>query len=107
MEGVQYVGVPAEQLVKDNVKAGVLRKKMRNMVYVGAVAGLFNVSMNSIEHVLKATFGNKPEVIESNLRCIKVGYESILEQNISHNLGTLEVIDGGNKNKIIHYLNSN
>ena len=101
VEGVQYVGVPAEQLVKDNVKAGALRKKMRNMVYVGAVAGLFNVSMKSIEHVLKATFGNKPEVIESNLQCIKVGFQSIEDQNIAHDLGTLKEIEGGNKDKII------
>ena len=59
---------------------------MRNMVYVGAVAGLFNVSMNSIEYVLKATFGNKPEVIERIYDVLS--HESILEQNISHDLGT-------------------
>ena len=101
VDNVQYVGVPAEQLVKDNVKTGILRKKMRNMIYVGAIAKLFNVALDSIEHVLKSTFGNKPEVIDSNLNCIKLGFECIENQKITHELGVLQAIQGGNKDKII------
>ncbi|MBI2347302.1 MAG: 2-oxoacid:acceptor oxidoreductase family protein, partial [Deltaproteobacteria bacterium] len=40
-DGVQYMGVPANNLVQKLVPASPLRTKQRNMVYVGALAYLF------------------------------------------------------------------
>ena len=101
LDGVTYFGVPANNLVKDKVKTGPLRIKQRNMVYVGALAALFGIEMQVIEEVLSDTFGSKPEVIESNYSCIEAGFQYVKEQEYSHDIGGLEPIPDGNKNKII------
>jgi len=59
-EGVQYLGVPANKLVQKIVPASPLRVKQRNMVYVGALAYLIGIDMQTIKEVLQDTFGKKP-----------------------------------------------
>ncbi len=100
-EGVQYLGVPANNLVQKLVPASPLRAKQRNMVYVGALAYLFGIDMEIIKAVLEDTFGKKPAVIESNLLCIDVGYRHMEENGLKQNIARLEVIPNGNKGKIV------
>ncbi len=100
-DGVQYVGVPANALVQKHVDAGPLRAKQRNMLYVGALAWLFGIDMETIREVLSDTFGNKPAVIESNLLCIQLGYDHMRDNNLSQSLAMLEKIPGGNEGKIV------
>lgn len=100
-DGVQYVGVPANALVQKHVDAGPLRAKQRNMLYVGALAYLFGIDMETIREVLSDTFGNKPAVIESNLLCIQLGYDHMRDNNLSQSLAMLETIPGGNEGKIV------
>jgi 2-oxoglutarate/2-oxoacid ferredoxin oxidoreductase subunit alpha len=100
-DGVQYFGVPANKLIQKIVPASPLRIKQRNMVYVGALAALFGIDMETIKAVLQDTFGKKPAVIESNLVCIEAGFNHVKEQGYSQNIGRLERIPNGNKGKII------
>lgn len=100
-EGVQYLGVPANKLIQKLVPASPLRTKQRNMIYVGALAYLFGIDMDTIKEVLEDTFGKKPVVIESNLICIQAGYDHMKENGLSQNIARLEAIPNGNKGKII------
>ncbi|MBI2539252.1 MAG: 2-oxoacid:acceptor oxidoreductase family protein, partial [Deltaproteobacteria bacterium] len=100
-EGVQYMGVPADTLVQKLVPASPLRTKQRNMVYVGALAYLFGIDMETIKAVLEDTFGKKPAVIESNLACIQAGFDTVKEKGYTQNIGRLVPIPNGNKGKII------
>ena len=100
-DDVSFFGVPANVLIKDLVKAGPLRIKQRNMVYVGALAALFGIELSVIGEVLTDTFGSKPHVIESNQACIQAGYDYVREQGYSHGVGGLEPIEDGNKGKIV------
>lgn len=96
-----YIGVPAENLVREHVKVTQLRAKQRNMVYVGALAALFGISLEVVQEVLQDTFGNKPAVIEANLLCIKAGYDHIESNGHTQDISRLEAIPGGNDNKIV------
>jgi 2-oxoglutarate ferredoxin oxidoreductase subunit alpha len=100
-EGVQYFGVPANKMIQKIVPASPLRIKQRNMVYVGALAALFGIDMETIKEVLQDTFGKKPAVIESNLVCIEAGFKHVQEKGYTQNIGRLEPIPNGNKGKII------
>jgi 2-oxoglutarate ferredoxin oxidoreductase subunit alpha len=100
-DGVQYFGVPANKLIQKIVPASPLRIKQRNMVYVGALAALFGIDMETIKAVLQDTFGKKPAVIESNLVCIEAGFKHVKEKGYTQNIGRLEPIPNGNKGKII------
>ena len=100
-DGVQYCGVPANKMIQKIVPASPLRIKQRNMVYVGALAALFGIDMETIKAVLQDTFGKKPAVIESNLVCIEAGFNHVKENGYAQNIGRLEPIPNGNKGKII------
>ena len=100
-DGVQYLGVPANKLVHQIVPASPLRTKQRNMIYVGALAYLFGIRMETIREVLEDTFGKKPAVIESNLVCIEAGFNYMKEKGFTQNIARLEPIPNGNKGKII------
>jgi 2-oxoglutarate ferredoxin oxidoreductase subunit alpha len=100
-EGVQYFGVPANKLIQKIVPASPLRVKQRNMVYVGALAALFGIDMETIKAVLQDTFGKKPAVIESNLVCIEAGFKHVKEKGYTQNIDRLEPIPNGNQGKII------
>ncbi|MBI4082097.1 MAG: 2-oxoacid:acceptor oxidoreductase subunit alpha [Candidatus Lambdaproteobacteria bacterium] len=99
--GVQYIGVPAGNLVREHIKQPQLREKQRNMVYVGALARLFGIPRGTIEAVLKDTFGNKPAVIESNLLAIDLGYKHIEATGATQSVAQLAELPGGNDGKIM------
>jgi 2-oxoglutarate ferredoxin oxidoreductase subunit alpha len=100
-DGVQYCGVPANKMIQKIVPASPLRIKQRNMVYVGSLAALFGIDMETIKAVLQDAFGKKPAVIESNLVCIEAGFNHVKEKGYTQNIGRLEPIPDGNKGKII------
>ncbi|HUJ74017.1 MAG TPA: 2-oxoacid:acceptor oxidoreductase family protein, partial [bacterium] len=99
--GLTYLGVPATNLVKEHISAPQLRGKQRNMVYVGALGQLFGIPLDVIREVLKDTFGSKPEVIESNLLCIKLGYQHMESSRARQDIGALQAIPNGNQGKIM------
>ena len=98
---LQYLGVPAGNLVKEHIKAPQLRAKQRNMIYVGAVAQLFGIPLEVIKEVLRDVFGDKPAVIDSNFLCIELGFQHMESSGASQNISRLEAIPGGNKDKIM------
>ena len=100
-DDVAYVGVPAENLVREHIKAPQLRAKQRNMVYVGAIAKLFGIPLDIIREVLEDTFGNKPAVIDSNFLCIEVGFKHIEETGQSQSISQLQSMPNGNAGKIM------
>jgi 2-oxoglutarate/2-oxoacid ferredoxin oxidoreductase subunit alpha len=100
-DGVQYLGVPANKLIQKIVPASPLRTKQRNMIYVGALAYLFGIDMETIKEVLQDTFGRKPAVIESNLVCIQAGFDHLKEKGFTQSIAKLVAIPNGNKDKII------
>jgi 2-oxoglutarate ferredoxin oxidoreductase subunit alpha len=100
-DGVQYVGVPADKLIQKIVPASPLRIKQKNMIYVGALAYLFGIELETIKEVLQDTFGKKPAVIESNLACIEAGFNYLKEKAVTQSIARLVPIPNGNKGKII------
>src|SRR5579863_7582671 len=100
-DGAQWIGIPAWSLVKEHIAAPQLREKQRNLIYVGALARLLGMPLDVLRQVLKDTFGSKPEVIESNLLCIKLGYEHIEKNNHTQEVGKLAGIEGGTAGKIM------
>jgi 2-oxoglutarate ferredoxin oxidoreductase subunit alpha len=100
-DSLQYVGVPAWNLVKEHIKAPQLRAKQRNMVYVGALAQLFGLPLEIIKEVLEDVFGSKPVVIESNMLCIELGYGHMEDAGARQEVSRLEPIPQGNENKIM------
>ena len=71
---VTYYPVPFAELAKTHVKDGTLRKYLLNMMYVGVLAHLLNVPLETIEAALAVQFAKKPAAVTTNMDAVKVGF---------------------------------
>jgi 2-oxoglutarate/2-oxoacid ferredoxin oxidoreductase subunit alpha len=68
-----FYPVPFDDLVEPVTSDPRLRKLLRNMVYVGVLAGLLGVELAEVERALGRVFGKKPKALELNLRAVQAG----------------------------------
>jgi 2-oxoglutarate/2-oxoacid ferredoxin oxidoreductase subunit alpha len=70
-----YYGVPVKELLKGNPLKGKLRDYVANMTYVGVVAWLLGVSLETVEEALSFHFGRRQKLVDSNMAVVKDSYE--------------------------------
>jgi 2-oxoglutarate ferredoxin oxidoreductase subunit alpha len=68
-----FYPVPFDDLVAPVSADARLRKLLRNMVYVGVLAGLLGLEVAEVEAALGRVFGAKPKALALNLRAIQAG----------------------------------
>jgi 2-oxoglutarate ferredoxin oxidoreductase subunit alpha len=68
-----FYPVPFDDLVEPVSSDARLRKLLRNMVYVGVLAGLLGLELEELERALGRVFGQKPKALELNLRAVRAG----------------------------------
>ncbi len=74
---VTAIGVPLAQMCNaefDNARTRVL---MKNMAYVGAVAGLTGIDVGVIRGLVEEMFGTKAHLIEANMKAIELGLDYV------------------------------
>lgn len=74
-DDITYYGVPVNEFVRDTGMKGKLKDYISNMVFVGAVAQLFDISMEQIEEALTFLFKGKRKVIDSNLGVVRLAHD--------------------------------
>jgi len=67
--------VPFDQLTAAVCPEAKLRKLVKNMVYVGVVAQLIGIDLQSAETSVRAQFARKPKAADMNWNAVKAGYE--------------------------------
>lgn len=70
-----YYGVPVNQFVRDTGQRGKLRDYIANMVYVGTVAYLLGVSLETIDEALSYLFSGRRKLVDSNMTVVKAAYD--------------------------------
>jgi len=65
--------MPIKALVKQAEVPRNLRDYMENILYVGIVAQMIGIDLDSVFESLKAQFSEKPAVAESNIEIVKLG----------------------------------
>ena len=76
---VTAIGVPLARMcnaIFDNARTRVL---MKNMAYVGAVAGLTGIDVGVIRSMVEEMFGTKAHLIEANMKAIQLGLDYVAE----------------------------
>ena len=76
---ITAIGVPLARLVNaafDNARTRVL---MKNMAYVGAVAGLTGLDVEVIRGLVTEMFGTKAHLIDANMKAIELGLSYVRE----------------------------
>ncbi len=72
---VTYLGIPIGTMCVENFKGARERILMKNIVYAGALAALFQMDLDVIKHMLTETFSRKPALLDSNFKAIALGYD--------------------------------
>jgi 2-oxoglutarate ferredoxin oxidoreductase subunit alpha len=74
-DDVIFYAVPFDKITITICPEPKLRKLVRNMVYVGAVAQLLAIDLGVVESGLRKQFAKKQKVFELNFGAVKAGYD--------------------------------
>jgi 2-oxoglutarate/2-oxoacid ferredoxin oxidoreductase subunit alpha len=78
-DDITVIGVPLSRLCNEHFDGVRTRILLKNIAYVGAIAALLNVDLEIIGQLLEETFASKSDLIESNKKAIRLGYDSAKE----------------------------
>lgn len=79
-DDVTYYAVPFHELAKTHIENGTLRKYLLNMIYVGVLAELFGIDVDTIEAAVAAQFSSKPKAVAANMHAVNLGIEYAREK---------------------------
>ena len=77
---VTVLPIPLSELTNNAFTGARTRILMRNVTYVGALAALLEIDLDTLKQLLEETFSNKQALIDSNLTAIQIGYNYAREQ---------------------------
>src|SRR5882672_9892935 len=78
-DDLTFYSVPYDKLVAPVCPEAKLRKLVRNMIYVGVVAQLLDISMAEVEKTVRRQFAKKVKAANLNLAAVKAGYDYAAE----------------------------
>ena len=74
-EDITVLGVPLAQLCNENFNGVRTRILMKNICYAGVLAALLNLDVERIRELLAQTYAKKPQLVDSNMKAIQLGYD--------------------------------
>jgi 2-oxoglutarate/2-oxoacid ferredoxin oxidoreductase subunit alpha len=74
-QDIQFYPVPFDKIVAAVCPEAKLRKLVKNMIYVGVVAQLIGIDMDSIEKALRKQFAKKVKAADLNLNAVRAGFD--------------------------------
>ena len=79
-DDVFFYPVPLDKITAGICPEAKLRKLVKNMVYVGAVAHLLQIDLAVVESGLRKQFAKKLKVFELNFGAVKAGFDYVAEK---------------------------
>ncbi len=83
-DDLAFCSAPFDKLVAPVSSDAKLKKLLRNMVYVGAVAHLLSLDYAEVEEAIRKQFSGKERATEVNLAASRAGYEYAAANLWSH-----------------------
>ncbi|HEY1874921.1 MAG TPA: 2-oxoacid:acceptor oxidoreductase subunit alpha [Steroidobacteraceae bacterium] len=74
-EDITVLGVPLARLCNENFNGVRTRILMKNICYAGVLAALLDLELAQIRALLAETYAKKPQLVESNMKAIQLGYD--------------------------------
>ena len=74
-EDITVLGVPLARLCNENFNGVRTRILMKNICYAGVLAALLDLDLSRIRELLAETYAKKPQLVESNMKAIQLGYD--------------------------------
>jgi 2-oxoglutarate ferredoxin oxidoreductase subunit alpha len=74
-DDIVVLGMPLTDICTKEYREPRQRQLFKNIVYVGALAALFQIEVDTIEKLIGDQFKGKDKLIQPNLRALRLGYE--------------------------------
>ncbi len=74
-DDITVIGIPLTNICNENYTDPRLRQIFKNIIYVGALAFLFEMDFSVFEESIKSQFAKKAKLIEPNINALRLGYD--------------------------------
>src|SRR5246127_5662890 len=74
-DDITVLGVPLAKLCNESFNGVRTRILMKNICYAGVLAALLDLGLARIRELLAETYAKKPQLVESNMKAIQLGYD--------------------------------
>ncbi|HSZ75622.1 MAG TPA: 2-oxoacid:acceptor oxidoreductase subunit alpha [Rhizomicrobium sp.] len=98
-EDVNLIGVPLTDICNRTYSDPRQRQLFKNIIYVGALSALLEIDTDVVEKLLSEQFKKRPELITSNVKAFRLGYDYARE-NLAGACGLKVQHAGGVGNRI-------
>ncbi len=78
-DDINYIGIPLMELSNNAYADARQRQLFKNIIYIGALAALFDIEFNVLEAQLGEQFKGKEKLIEPNIKALKMGVDFVHE----------------------------
>jgi 2-oxoglutarate ferredoxin oxidoreductase subunit alpha len=76
-DDIHYLGIPLMHMCNEAYTDPRQRQLFKNIVYVGALAALFDIEFNVLEDLLAEQFKGKEKLIPLNVKALKLGLDYV------------------------------
>jgi 2-oxoglutarate ferredoxin oxidoreductase subunit alpha len=74
-DDIVVLGMPLTEICTREYREPRQRQLFKNIVYVGALAALFDIELAAVEKLIGEQFKGKDKLIQPNLRALRLGYD--------------------------------
>jgi len=74
-EDVTLLGMPLTDICNREIEIPKLRPLLKNIIYIGALAYLFEMDLSVLTDSITKQFSKKPKLAEPNIKSLKLGFE--------------------------------
>jgi 2-oxoglutarate ferredoxin oxidoreductase subunit alpha len=74
-EDITVLGIPLARMCNENFNGVRTRILMKNICYAGVLVALLNLDLERIRELLAQTYAKKPQLVDSNMKAIQLGYD--------------------------------
>ncbi len=92
-DDISFFGLPVKELIKDVDMPPQRKPYIANMVYVGALAWLIGIPLDTIKDGLSVQFGGRQKLVDINMPVVEAAYTWSQENLASQNRFKVEKMD--------------
>lgn len=78
-DDITMYGIPVNQFLREVGARGKFRDRYSNMIYVGAMAQLFDIELEAIDEALMHHFNGRRKIVDGNMDVIRLAYDWVAE----------------------------
>jgi 2-oxoglutarate ferredoxin oxidoreductase subunit alpha len=71
---VNVIGMPLTEISNRTYTDPRQRQLFKNIIYVGALTAVLDIELATVENLLRAQYGSKQQLLESNIKALSMGY---------------------------------